>query len=146
MSDYCLSNNLTSGAGCTAGSRGQSFIPTGTADLTKIEVDISNINTPGDWTLNIHNGVGVGGAILGSQNVVVLSVGTPSVTLSTTIPVISGQIYTFNFTSTGGANACFSHQNPQSYMDGNMYIDNVGNGSLDMNFAIYLDASWFNFH
>jgi hypothetical protein len=31
-------------------------------------------------------------------------------------------------------------------MDGNMYIDNVGNGSLDMNFAIYLDASWFNFH
>lgn len=140
------SNNLSSGAGCTSGSRGQSFIPTITGDLTKIEVVIPTINTSGNWTLNIHNGAGVGGAILGSQNVSISSVGTLSVTLSTTIPVISGQIYTFNFTSTGGANACFSHQNPESYMDGAMYIDNVVNGVFDMNFTIYLDGSWVNFH
>jgi hypothetical protein len=140
------SNNLSSGSGCTTGSRGQSFQPTNTGNMIKIEVNTTTINTPGNWTLNIYNGAGLAGTLLGSQSVSITSAGIISVTLSTPIPVISGQSYTFNFTSTGGANACFSYQNPQSYSTGDMYVDNVVNGAFDMEFTVFNSDSWVDLH
>ena len=143
------SNSLTSGDGCTNVARGQSFQPTVTGNLTKVEVDNTYINTPGTWTLNIYDGAGLAGTLLSTQSINISSVGVLSVTLSAPIPLVAGQSYTFNFVSTGGANACFSHRNPQNYADGDMYIDNVVSGIFDLVFAIYLDqpqTEWVDLH
>ena len=141
------SNLLTSGDWCTNVARGQSFQPTVTANLKIVEVAIGYINIPGTWTLNIYAGAGLGGALLGTQSINISSVGVLSVTLNAPITLTAGQSYTFNFVSTGGANACFGVRSPQTYPDGDMYIDNVVSGIFDLVFTIYLDIPvWVDLH
>lgn len=142
-----VSNLLTSGDGCTNVARGQSFQPTVTGNLASVEVDINFINTPGTWTLNIYDGAGFGGTVLSTQSVNISTTGVLSVTLPSSIQVTAGQSYTFNFESTGGANACFKHRNPQPYPGGDMYDSNVVNTVFDLVFGVYIEQPvWVDLH
>jgi HYR domain/Putative Ig domain len=123
-------------------SAGQSFTAGLTGPLTRIDVNISIVNTPDDWNLKVYNGNGTGGSVLNGlgQTVNISTDGINTINLSPAVNLISGNAYTFVLSTTGGSMEIF-YFNPSSYSGGDLYIGNSQISNVDLWFKTYVTPS-----
>ncbi len=125
-----------------SGGVGQSFTAGSTGMLTAIE--IYGCSNWASLTLKIFDGEGMSGTLLHSQQVHLSSPAAYKFILSTPINVTAGQVYTFDFDG-NGYTAWSNVSNP--YSDGQGYINDVPNSSMDWRFKTYIDDSgWVDLH
>jgi hypothetical protein len=128
---------------------GQSFTAGATGIFQSLSVSVYVVTTPGSYTLNIHNGVGTGGAVLSTQTVTVNSSGMLNFVLGTPVNVTAGNQYTFNFIAIGGANAGAITSSGNVYPGG--YMLNMGaGGGYDTLFQTFVTlpatGGWVDLH
>lgn len=108
---------------------GQSFTAGKTGTLTGIDIGFFN-PIDGDATLDIYSGAGAGGTLLQTQQVkVVCGGGACLLPFSTSVPLVSGQVYSFLLTPGAGIPDPYGIQVgfPATYSAGKMiFIDPSG--------------------
>lgn len=117
---------------------GQSFTAGLTGDLSQINLLIGNAGgsffSPGDFQLRIYSGNGYSGTLLNTTNLTISSLVSNtdyeelSVSLSSVVPVVSGQSYTIDFRGVTGSVLAFA-PGPNTYPNGDFYFNN-GNTAL----------------
>lgn len=116
---------------------GQSFTATTTGNLDKLVLDVAILFAAGNFTLNIYAGEGIGGTLLSTQTVSVNATGALSIVLPN-IPVVAGNVYTFNF-PTSGASA-YVNMTENNYAGGTWYNSGNPAGAYDVVFQTYVST------
>ena len=103
----------------------QSFQCGITGQLSRIEVTVNMVTTPGSYTLTIRNGAGTGGSVLNSpgQTVSISTTGVQTFNLSPTVSVTSGNTYTFQLSTATTANVRVADDNGDTYPNGTEYTN-----------------------
>jgi hypothetical protein len=130
---------------------GQSFQAGITGNLATITFNVNNTPSPtlpGNFTVTIYNGDGFGGSVLGSTNLNVTGSTGGSVTVNfpSSIPLISGNTYTFGFQSSDGARMnLFTNNN--GYLNGSAYSNGSSLPTRDLYFSTFMfpQATHLNF-
>jgi len=138
----------TNGAAATsqslgAGEIGQTFTATKTGLLKEIHVASNNNDNGSDWTLTVYSGEGTDGTVLATQTgtsfgntVTGLSDYTyATVTLSTTVNLTSGSVYTFVFSPAGTIDLMYT-EDPSAYASGSMVYNGAKLNSHDLIFQV----------
>lgn len=119
--------------------QGQSFLCGLTGNLSRVKVNIMSITSFGSMSVKIYNGEGTGGALLGSSTITINNTGIQSFNLGAAIPVVAGNIYTFELNPTT-ANFCSAIFTGNPYANGKRYLNGVSSSVIDMWFETYVTA------
>lgn len=130
---------------------GQSFRAGITGNLATITFNVNNTPSPtlpGNFTVTIYDGDGFAGAVLGSANLNVTGSTGGSVTVNfpSSIPLISGNTYTFGLQSSDGARMnLFTNNN--GYLNGSAYSNGSSLPTRDLYFSTFMfpQATHLNF-
>jgi hypothetical protein len=130
---------------------GQSFRAGITGNLATITFNVNNTPSPtlpGNFTITIYDGDGFAGAVLGSANLNVTGSTGGSVTVNfpSSIPLISGNTYTFGLQSSDGARMnLFTNNN--GYLNGSAYSNGSSLPTRDLYFSTFMfpQATHLNF-
>ncbi|MEQ8819622.1 MAG: hypothetical protein RLY93_05210 [Sumerlaeia bacterium] len=137
-----LDQALESGAGTSSGtSLGQSFTAGATGLLTQVDIQQRADSTATSGTLNIYEGYGTEGTLLASQSFTIVT-GVEQFeefVLNSPPPVTAGQVYTFQFNSSGDEFR-LSRNTGDAYPGGQIVNFPVGS-SLDLLFRTYVLTS-----
>jgi hypothetical protein len=115
--------------------RGQSFTAGISGNFDKLTIDVFEVYTPGNTVLNIYEGSGTGGTLLSTQTVNFSTVGLLSIPIAN-VPVVAGQVYTFNFQS--ATMEAYVRMSPDNYPGGTYWANNSMFGGYDMAFKTYV--------
>ena len=150
------SNTASTGSGWLVNSggyisSGQSFTCGLTGDLSSvvINIDASNGIYPliaGDFVLNIRNGAGFGGTIIGSETFTITGSETSgdfTINITSTISLTSGNVYTYEIDEISGTGQLMLNASSDTYAGGVLY-NNVGTptafASYDYKFKTYMNV------
>lgn len=130
---------------------GQSFRAGITGNLATITFNVNNTPSPtlpGNFTVTIYDGDGFAGSVLGSTNLNVTGSTGGSVTVNfpSSIPLISGNTYTFGLQSSDGARMnLFTNNN--GYLNGSAYSNGSSLPTRDLYFSTFMfpQATHLNF-
>lgn len=80
----------------------QSFTPGVSGILDRITLTVEDLNAPTGLVLTIYNGQGTGGTVLHTQAIPSLSIGANVLSITSTLDLNAGSLYTFRINCTGG--------------------------------------------
>ncbi|MGY0556261.1 DUF4347 domain-containing protein, partial [Vreelandella sp. 2A-K22] len=143
LADETIGTNGAAGIAQTSGDAaiGQTFTATKTGVLKEIHVASNDFDNGSDWTLTVYSGSGIGGSVLATQTgasfgntLTDLDDYTYSiVTLSTTVSLTSGSVYTFVFSPAGTIGLLYTDE---EYAGGSIVYDGSVVGSNDLIFQV----------